>query len=91
MPIYHRQFWDTYEQMEAWCERRQREGWSSPELERWATLVKTALWQLAHTKPKCEFGLGLLTEYTDKMEAELKSALSCPPVNTLMDSGTLSR
>jgi hypothetical protein len=48
MPIYHRQFWDTYEQMEAWCERRQREGWSSPELERWATLVRSLWGDLQH-------------------------------------------
>jgi hypothetical protein len=74
MPIYHRQFWDKYEQMEVWCERQQHEGWPSPELERWATLVKTALWQLAHTKPRSEFVLGLLAEYTDKLEAELNSA-----------------
>jgi hypothetical protein len=33
MPIYHRQFWDMYEQMEAWCERLQHEGWPSPDLE----------------------------------------------------------
>jgi len=91
MPIYHRQFWDKYEQMEVWCERQQHEGWPSPELERWATLVKTALWQLAHTKPRSEFVLGLLAEYMDKLEAELNSALAYPPVNRLVDSGTLSR
>jgi hypothetical protein len=73
MPIYHRQFWDMYEQMHAWCERQHHEGWPSPELERWATLVKTALWQLAHTKPTSEFVLALLAEYTDKLEAELNS------------------
>ena len=73
MPIYHRQFWDMYEQMHAWCERQHHEGWPSPELERWATLVKTALWQLAHTKPTSEFVLASLAEYTDKLEAELNS------------------
>ena len=73
MPIYHRQFWDMYEQMHAWCERQHHEGWPSPGLERWATLVKTALWQLAHTKPTSEFVLALLAEYTDKLEAELNS------------------
>ena len=73
MPIYHRQFWDMYEQMHAWCERQHHEGWPSPELERWATLVKTALWQLAHTKPTSEFVLASLAEYTDKLEVELNS------------------
>ena len=55
------------------CCLQHHEGWPSPELERWATLVKTALWQLAHTKPTSEFVLASLAEYTDKLEAELNS------------------
>lgn len=61
------EFTAMHREMKAWVEKQKRDGWQSPEVERYATRVLNGLWACANNDPPHRVLVEMLAEDTEAL------------------------